>query len=48
MSALARLLRTFDDALDWPEDVFLTDDHAQPAEDWRSVAGSPLPDADGC
>ena len=42
MSLVARMLSRFDDALDWPEDLFLSDD--QPAEDWigrQELTGAP-------
>jgi hypothetical protein len=35
MSFLARILRSFDEALDWPDDPFLSDN--QPEEDWADL-----------
>jgi hypothetical protein len=35
MSFLAWILSSFDEALDWPEDLLLHDD--QPVEDWSAM-----------
>ncbi len=37
MSFVARILSRFDEALDWPDDLFLSDE--QPVKDW-----APMPD----
>lgn len=41
MSVLGDLLARFDEALDWPEDPFLTDD--EPVAEWGRVVDRDVP-----